>query len=150
LRYPIRILCRALKVSRAGYYAWRRRPPSMRARQDLSPGGGKLYLAVIPDLFSRMVDGWALSAANDRHLALRALEQALRRRCPEVVLLHHTDKGSPLTDGPENLPLTTILMQAQVLRRAGPTGTRRAPDDRYRSPRRPLATTAPHSPRGGP
>jgi len=50
---------------------------------EILTGAGKLYLAVILDLFSRMVVGWALSASNDRHLALRALEQALRRRCPE-------------------------------------------------------------------
>src|SRR5207248_1880573 len=55
----------------------------------------KLFLAVILDLFSRMVVGWALSATNDRHLALRAPEQALRRRCPEAGLLHHTDQGRP-------------------------------------------------------
>lgn len=42
-----------------------------------------------------MVIGWALSATNDRQVALRALEQALRRRCPEAGLLHHTDRGSP-------------------------------------------------------
>ena len=34
---------------------------------EILTGGGKLYLAVILDLFSRMVVGWALSAANDRH-----------------------------------------------------------------------------------
>ena len=62
---------------------------------EILTGGGKLYLAVILDLFSRMVVGWALSAANDRHLALRALEQALQRRCPDAGLLHHTDQGSP-------------------------------------------------------
>ena len=33
--YPIKLLCRALRVSRAGYYAWRRRPPSIRTQQDL-------------------------------------------------------------------------------------------------------------------
>src|SRR5204863_1233659 len=33
--YPVRILCRALKVSRAGYYAWRRRPPSARSQKDV-------------------------------------------------------------------------------------------------------------------
>jgi len=38
---------------------------------EILTGGGKLYLAVILDLFSRMVVGWALSAANDRHLAPR-------------------------------------------------------------------------------
>jgi transposase InsO family protein len=62
---------------------------------ELLTGDGKLYLAAILDLFSRMVVGWALSATNDRHLAVRALEQALRRRCPETGLLHHTDQGSP-------------------------------------------------------
>jgi len=62
---------------------------------EILTGQGKLYLTVILDLFSRMVVGWALSAANERHLALRALEHALRRRCPEAGLLHHTDQGSP-------------------------------------------------------
>ena len=38
---------------------------------------GKLYLAVILDLFSRFVVGWALSAVNDRHLTIKALEMAL-------------------------------------------------------------------------
>jgi transposase InsO family protein len=33
---------------------------------------GKLYLAAILDLFSRYVVGWAISAINDRHLAIRA------------------------------------------------------------------------------
>jgi transposase InsO family protein len=56
---------------------------------------GKLYLAAIVDLFSRLVVGWALSAVNDRHLVLRALEMALRRRCPDAGLLHHSDRGSP-------------------------------------------------------
>ena len=57
--------------------------------------GGWLYLAVILDLYSRMVVGWALSAANDRALAIDALNQALHRRRPDVGLLHHTDQGSP-------------------------------------------------------
>jgi putative transposase len=56
---------------------------------------GKLYLAVILDLFSRFVVGWAISAINDRHLTLRALEAALKRRCPNNGLLHHSDQGGP-------------------------------------------------------
>ena len=56
---------------------------------------GKLYLAVILDLFSRFVVGWAISAINDRHLTLRALEAALKRRCPDSGLLHHSDQGGP-------------------------------------------------------
>ncbi len=54
---------------------------------------GKLYLAVILDLFSRFVVGWAISAVNDRHVALKALRMALKRRCPDAGLLHHSDRG---------------------------------------------------------
>jgi transposase InsO family protein len=55
---------------------------------------GKLYLAAVLDLFSRFVVGWAVSAINDRHLALKALQMALKRRCPDAGLLHHSDQGS--------------------------------------------------------
>ena len=54
---------------------------------------GKLYLAAILDLFSRFVVGWALSAVNDRHLTIKALEMAVKRRGPDVGLLHHSDQG---------------------------------------------------------
>jgi putative transposase len=53
----------------------------------------KVYLAVILDLFSRFVVGWAISAVNDRHLTIKALEMALKRRCPDSGLLHHSDQG---------------------------------------------------------
>jgi putative transposase len=56
---------------------------------------GKFYLAAILDLFSRFVVGSAISAVNDRHLVIQALETALKRRCPEAGLLHHSDRGSP-------------------------------------------------------
>ncbi len=55
---------------------------------------GKLYLAVIIDLYSRFVVGWALSAVNDRHLTIKALEMALKRRSPQSGLMHHSDQGS--------------------------------------------------------
>jgi putative transposase len=58
-------------------------------------GSGKLYLAAILDLFSRFTVGWAVSAVNDHHLALKALDMALQRRCPDKGLLHHSDQGSP-------------------------------------------------------
>ena len=54
---------------------------------------GKLYLAAILDLFSRFIVGWAVSAVNDRHVTIKALEMALKRRCPEIGLLHHSDQG---------------------------------------------------------
>lgn len=187
--YPVRVLCRALQVSRAGFYAWRRRPESRRAREDrrlrllvreahergrktygsprvhrellaqgiansrkrvvrlmqeeglvgrprrrfkhttdshhdqpvapnlldrqfaaaapnqrwvgdttellVGEARAKLYLAAILDLYSRFVVGWAVSAVNDRHLVIKALDMALRRRCPEEGLLHHSVRGSP-------------------------------------------------------
>ena len=57
-------------------------------------GSGKLYLAAVVDLFSRFIVGWAVSAVNDRHVTINALEMALKRRCPEIGLLHHSDQGS--------------------------------------------------------
>ena len=54
---------------------------------------GQLYLAAILDLFSRFVVGWAVSAVNDRHLTIKALHMALKRRCPDAGLLHHSDQG---------------------------------------------------------
>lgn len=54
---------------------------------------GKLYLAAILDLYSRFIVGWAVSAVNNRHLTIKALEMALKRRCPEAGLLHHSDQG---------------------------------------------------------
>ncbi len=54
---------------------------------------GKLYLAAVLDLFSRFIVGWAVSAVNDRHVTIKALEMALKRRCPDLGLLHHSDQG---------------------------------------------------------
>jgi transposase InsO family protein len=187
--HPVTMLCRCLRVTRSGFYAWQRRPESTHARDDrrlkvlvrvsfeesqhrygsprvhedlreqhehvsrkrvvrlmqedglvarrrkrfkrttmsdhdqpvaanlldrqfeadapnqrwvgdttefvIGPSGtSKLYLAAILDLFSRFIVGWAVSAVNDRHLTIAALEAALTRRCPEIGLLHHSDQGS--------------------------------------------------------
>lgn len=63
----------------------------------IGDGGAKLYLAAILDLFSRYLVGWAISAVNDHRLTLKALEMAVKRRCPEPGLLHHSDRGSTCT-----------------------------------------------------
>src|SRR5687767_5156155 len=60
----------------------------------LTTSGGRFFLAAIVDLYSRYCVGWAVSAVNDRHLTIRALEMAIRRRCPQAGLLHHSDQGS--------------------------------------------------------
>jgi putative transposase len=179
-------LCRALRVSRAGYYAWRKRAESERAREDrrlsvlvqaafkagrrtygsprilcelraqqvfigrnrvirlmralglraravkryrshcgaeadqpvapnilarnfqppgrnqswasdtteLVTGSGKLYLAIVFDLFSRFAVGWSVSAVNDRHLVIKALDMGLRRWCPGEGLLLTLTRGT--------------------------------------------------------
>ena len=56
---------------------------------------GWLFLAVIVDLYSRRVVGWATSESNDAELAKRALESALALRKPGPGLIHHSDRGSP-------------------------------------------------------
>lgn len=61
----------------------------------LATHAGWAYLAVILDLFSRRVVGWAVSDTNDRILALEALGRALRARRPAAGLIHHSDRGSP-------------------------------------------------------
>jgi putative transposase len=58
---------------------------------------GWLYLAVILDLYSRMVVGWSMSGNCDGELVERALDQALARRRPDPGLLHHSDRGSQYT-----------------------------------------------------
>jgi putative transposase len=183
--FPIAFMCRQLGVSRAGYYAWGRRPESARAREERALGvqvaavhresrraygsprvqrelarrgvrvarkrvarlmrsqglaarqrrrfvcttdsahphapapnvlkrdfrpaapnatwacdityvptaEGWLYLAVVMDLFSRRIVGWATSARIDRHLVLSALDMALAARRPPAGLVHHSDRG---------------------------------------------------------
>jgi transposase InsO family protein len=58
---------------------------------------GWLYVAVILDLFSRLVVGWAMQAHNDEGLVRLALEMALVRRSPPSEMLLHSDQGSPYT-----------------------------------------------------
>jgi transposase InsO family protein len=58
---------------------------------------GWLYLAVVEDLFSRMVVGWAMAETMTSRLVVDALEMALARRCVlkgSSVLVLHSDRGS--------------------------------------------------------
>jgi putative transposase len=185
-RWPVAVMCAALAVSAAGYYAWRDRPPSARRqRQDeltariravhaavkarygsprmhaelvarghgccvntvarlmrragiaaktarkfrhttdsnhgrpvaanvlerrFDPAAanaawasditfiptreGWLYLAVVEDLYSRMVVGWAMAARMTSRLVADALGMAVQRRLPDAELLAHSDRGS--------------------------------------------------------
>jgi len=189
--FPVTAMCRVLKVSRSGFYAWKIRPESHRTREDrrlgvfiatiqemvrrvygaprvhkeltaqgetvgrkrvarlmkqnglqsrcrrkfrvttqsnhshpvapdrlerdFTPKGpnqawvadityiatrrGWMYLAVVLDLYSRMVVGWHLSERIDRQLVVKALQMGLGRRKPTGVLVHHSDRGSQYASG---------------------------------------------------
>ena len=55
---------------------------------------GWLYLAVLLDLYSRRVVGWAMGSRLTVDLAEQALRMALAKRVPKAGLLHHSDRGS--------------------------------------------------------
>lgn len=55
---------------------------------------GWLYLAVVIDLFSRSVVGWAMDKRMTRNLAMDALIMAVQRRRPSTGLVFHSDRGS--------------------------------------------------------
>ena len=185
-KFPVRRLCKMLEVSHGGYYEWRGRGPSPRAREDRrlrvqiraafgesrdrygsprihkqlrqreirccrkrvarlmrqeglrarqprrfrvttrpTPGRsaapnvlarrftvdavdsvwvgdltylwtqeGWLYLAVLMDLCSRRIIGWAVSETMTDDLTLAVLDQALEQRRPGSGVLHHSDRGS--------------------------------------------------------
>lgn len=58
---------------------------------------GWLYLASVMDLYSRRIVGWALADHLRAELVLDALEMAVKRRRPDVGLVHHSDRGSQYT-----------------------------------------------------
>lgn len=71
--------------------------PNTRWTTDITylwTGQGWLYLAVVLDLFSRRVVGWAMDTTLERSLLLSALWMALRGRAPQIGLLCHSDRGS--------------------------------------------------------
>jgi transposase InsO family protein len=55
---------------------------------------GWLYLAVVLDLFSRKIIGWAMDANMEKELVIKSLTMALHGRQTEKGLLHHSDRGS--------------------------------------------------------
>lgn len=58
---------------------------------------GWLYLAVVIDLFSRLVVGWSMKSRMTTDLVLDALLMALWRRKPKNKVLIHSDQGSQYT-----------------------------------------------------
>ena len=210
-QHHVRTLCRALGVSRSGFYAWSRRPPSFHALEDerltrtirrihessrrtygsprvhaelafdeihvsrkrvarlmrqaqlsglhrprrgrttirgldlapapdlvarnFSPPGadriwvadityirtweGWLFLAVVLDLFSRKIVGWAMAPHLPTELVADALDMAIMRRRPGPGLVHHSDRGCQYT----SLGFGRKLRESGILPSMGAVGT---------------------------
>ncbi|MHA7680566.1 IS3 family transposase [Cupriavidus sp. PET2-C1] len=55
---------------------------------------GWLYLAVVLDLYSRKVVGWAMAPTMPASLIVNALQMAIQQRNPAPGLIVHSDRGS--------------------------------------------------------
>src|SRR5690242_1496068 len=78
---------------------------------------GWLYLAVLLDLYSRAVVGWAMGPRLIGDLTEQALRMALTSRQPHAGLLHHSDRGSQYAAGPYQQMLTTHNITASMSRK---------------------------------
>lgn len=81
---------------------------------------GWLYLAVVVDLFSRMVVGWALLPQMTADLVLLAVQMAVNRRQPpaDTTLIHHSDRGGQYT----STAVQDLLARHQIRASMGSTG----------------------------
>lgn len=78
---------------------------------------GWVYLAVILDLYSRRVIGWAMSRKPEQHVALTALQMALTHRRPQPGGIHHTDQGATYTSLAYQRQLTQTGLVASMSRK---------------------------------
>lgn len=58
---------------------------------------GWMYLAVVMDLYSRQIVGWAMRSTQETEVVLQALLAAVWRRKPKPGLMLHSDQGSQFT-----------------------------------------------------
>lgn len=79
---------------------------------------GWLYLAVLLDLGTRMVVGWAMRESLAAELSLAALRMALGRRQPQPGLLHHSDRGVQYAATDYRELLAAYRITASMSRRA--------------------------------
>ena len=78
---------------------------------------GWLYLAVVIDLFSRQVVGFAMSERMTRQLVIDALRMAWFRRRPTNGLIFHSDRGSQYASGDFQKQLVTFGMKGSMSRK---------------------------------
>ncbi len=84
---------------------------------------GWLYLAVVLDLYSRRIVGWAMSDSLQRQLVIDALQMAIVARRPAPGLLHHSDRGSQYASHDYQALLTRAQMVGSMSRKTRPART---------------------------
>lgn len=125
-------------VSRRKYYVTTRRAKKVRPAPDLVQRNfiakgpdrlwvadityiltwaGPLYLAVVLDVWSRRVVGWAMATHLRTKLVLDALRMAIQQRRPDGVI-HHSDQGSQYT----SLAFGNRCLEAQIIPSMGSVG----------------------------
>lgn len=82
----------------------------------LPTGEGWLYLAVVLDLGSRRVVGWAMRHTLEQELTREALAMALAHRRPGRGVLHHSDRGSQYAAGAYRMQLAAAGMVCSMSR----------------------------------
>lgn len=83
----------------------------------LATATGWVYLAVVLDLFSRKVVGWALGPTLETELVSTALRRAIEARRPDgQQLLHHSDRGCQYTSTAYQQTLKTLGIECSMSR----------------------------------
>ena len=80
-------------------------------------GEGWVYLAVLLDLWSRRIVGWALRATVDTELVCGALHMALGHRRVAAGLVHHSDRGAQYTAARYQTQLRAAGLRCSMSRR---------------------------------
>ncbi len=78
---------------------------------------GWLYVAIVVDLFSRRVVGWAVDSHMRASLCVKALQMAFWRRKPAPGLLHHSDRGSQYASAEYRQHLGLMKMRQSMSRK---------------------------------
>jgi putative transposase len=84
----------------------------------IATGEGWLCLAVILDLFTRKVVGWAMREHMRAELTMAALTMAIQRRRPGAGLIHHSDRGSQYAAGDYRKILQAAAITQSMSRKA--------------------------------
>jgi len=87
--------------------------------QAVETAEGWLHVAVILDLFSRRVVGWAMAAKEDSALTELALRMTVARRHPGSDLLHHSDRGTEFTSDRYQAALRELSIELISMSRTG-------------------------------